>query len=623
MNKTKKPRSLRTRLLTAVLLCWILPVLSVVILAGILLGRSYERSSRQELESRARNAIEQLEIRMDAVFEASKSVSYDGVVRNAYRLYQRDGDSAALYRTVTEYLNQNFTRDERILAAFLSFWEEADVRPYAAGRGDLGFSAQREYRDNIEADILEKMSDEDTGILLLEYGGELYIARNLLDSHFRPYASVVLLCDQEQLFQSLDQVRGISTVSLLIDGNLLLDEEKNLHTAGIARELGNTGEKVKSENTGETAEPGKTGGSENTEKPGNTEGPQKTGSEGRTFFFDGDVSGHSFRLCTVQAPFNVWRDVSGIRWVVGFVVLLVLPMLTLMIYLFRRYVTKPVEILGEANSRLEAGERGYTIEAKAESQEFARLYANFNAMSTELKNQFERSYQEQQALQQARIKALQSQINPHFLNNTLEIINWEARLANDERVSAMIEALSTMMNGVLGRDGRSRIPLKEELGYVDAYLYIIRERLGERLEIRKELDESLMEALVPRLVLQPLAENAVEHDITPRRGGILCLRAYREGGKVSPERERAEGDAPEGGRIVLEVEHDGTMSEEDLAAITAMLSASPDDSEKRGRVGLRNVRQRLKLLYGEEGELILTQSAPDRILAQISFPADQ
>ena len=145
MNKTRRPRSLRSRLLTAVLLCWVLPVLSVMALAGYLLGESYERSARQELESRGQNAMEQLEMRMDAVFEASKTVSYDGVVRNSYRLYQSDGDSAALYRTVTEYLNQNFTRDERISAAFLSFWELEEMRPYAASRGDLGARVQREY----------------------------------------------------------------------------------------------------------------------------------------------------------------------------------------------------------------------------------------------------------------------------------------------------------------------------------------------------------------------------------------------------------------------------------------------------------------------------------------------
>ncbi len=154
-------------------------------------------------------------------------------------------------------------------------------------------------------------------------------------------------------------------------------------------------------------------------------------------------------------------------------------------------------------------------------------------MSSELKNQFERSYLEQQALQQARVKALQSQINPHFLNNTLEVINWEARLSGDERVSAMIEALSVMLNAALDRDGRSMIPLREELSYVDAYLYIIRERLGDRLVIEREIDETMLDEMVPRLIFQPLVENAVEHDLTARHGG-----PRRSAVSAYPQRER-------------------------------------------------------------------------------------
>ena len=564
MNKTRRPRSLRSRLLTAVLLCWVLPVLSVMALAGYLLGESYERSARQELESRGQNAMEQLEMRMDAVFEASKTVSYDGVVRNSYRLYQSDGDSAALYRTVTEYLNQNFTRDERISAAFLSFWELGEVRPYAASRGDLGARVQREYRDRIEADVLERMREIDTGILLLEYDGELYVARNLLDSHFRPYATVVLLCDRGQLFQSLDPVRQISEAALLLDHRILVSEDNTLESIEQAPETGDA------------------------------------------LRLEGETAGHSFELTAAIAPFDVWHDVPEIRTAAGFVALLALPLLLVVLYLFRRQVTRPVEILVEANNRLESGERGYAIREKADSLEFERLYAHFNTMSAEMKNQFERSYLEQQALQQARVKALQLQINPHFLNNTLEIINWEARLANDERVSAMIEALSTMMDGALGRDGRRQIHLREELSYVDAYLYIIRERLGARLEVRKEIDPGVLDTMVPRLILQPLAENAVEHDITPRRGGLLTLRARREGA-----------------RLVLEVEHDGSMSAEDRASIEAMLASPVEDTEISGQVGLRNVRQRLTLLYGAEGELSLSQSGMDRILARVSFPVQE
>ena len=558
--KEKKPISLRTHLLSIVLLCWVLPILSVTLLAGFLLGRSYEQASRQELDSRAQNAVEQITIRMDAVFEASKSVSYDGIVRNSYRLYQLDGDSAAFYRTLTEYLNTQFTRDERVLAAFLSFWND-DVGPYAASRGDLGYSAQRLYREKVEADLLEKVKDLDTGILLLEYDGELYVARNLVDSHFRPYATIVLLCDRNMLFQAIDAVQQISNAQLILDGNLLCGDDWLLHTA------------------------------ENREAPGDVH------------IYKRELSGHSICIEASLPPFNFWKDIPQIRTTALFVLLLVFPLLAVMLYLFRRTVTKPVEILVDASSRLQAGERGYTIETEADTREFYRLFEHFNEMSAELKNQFDRSVQEQQALQQAQVKALQLQINPHFLNNTLEIINWEARLANDTRASSMLEALSVMMNVTLGRDGRSRIPLREELTYVDAYLYIIRERLGERLVISREIDESMLDTQVPRLILQPIVENAVEHDLTPLRGGQLSMRARREDNFV-----------------ILEVEHDGRMTPEDLASIDAVLSSPVEDTGISGQIGLRNVRQRLTLLYGDRGTVNLTQPEEGRILARVSFP---
>ena len=557
--KEKKPISLRTHLLSLVLLCWVLPILSVTLLAGYLLGRSYEQASRQELDSRAQNAVEQLAIRMDAVFDASKSVSYDGVVRNSYRLYQLDGDSAALYRTITDYLNTNFTRDERVLAVFLSFWND-DIGPYAASRGDLGYSAQRVYREEVEADLLNKVKDLDTGILLLEYGGELYVARNLVDSHFRPYASVVLLCDDSVLFQSVDAVQQISSARLILDGKLLYGEDGLLQPA--------ENREVSSDHV-----------------------------------YEKEVSGHTVCIEASLAPFHFWRDIPQIQTTALFVLLLVFPLLAVMLYLFRRQVTKPVEILVDASNHLQAGERGYKIETTADSREFYRLFEHFNEMSAELKNQFDRSVQEQQALQQAQVKALQLQINPHFLNNTLEIINWEARLANDTRASSMLEALSVMMNGTLGRDGRSRIPLREELTYVDAYLYIIRERLGERLTITREIDENMLDTQVPRLILQPIVENAVEHDLTPRRGGQLSIRAGQENGFV-----------------ILEVEHDGQMTAEDLATIDAVLFSPVEDTGIYGQIGLRNVRQRLTLLYGEQGTIRLTQPEEGRILARVSFP---
>ncbi len=559
----KQPGSLRTKLLRIILLCWVLPIAIILTVAGILLRSNYERNLRGQLETDAGYVLRQEELLLNAVFESSKAVSYDGAVRSAYRDYLQHGDRTALYRGVSEYLSQTFSRDERFQAVFVSFWEDLKIYPYIMSSGIRGYSIPRNYHRSVEPLLLEEMAEADTAIRILVFDNELYVARNLLDSSFRPYATVVMLCDKSGLLDSFDSIRGAGGVMLLLD-DLMLDETGTLQQAA----------------------------------PAETE-------NGDVLCYDGELEGHRLQLRVKTVPFDILADIPELRIAVTAVVLLVLPLLLVMILLFRRQVTRPVETLLDATDRLQSGERGYQIADEAKNKEFERIYRHFNAMSTELQNQFERSYQEQQALQQARVKALQSQINPHFLNNTLEVINWEARLAGDDRVSTMIEALSVMLNAALGRDGRSRIPLKEELGYVDAYLYIISQRLGERLVINREIDETLLELPVPRLILQPLVENAVEHDLAQRHGGTLAVRVYRVGDEM-----------------VLESEHDGSLSAEDLESIRELLASSVVDTEISGQVGLRNVRQRLELLYGQAGRLNIEQSAPERILAQVRFPIE-
>ena len=559
----KQPGSLRTKLLRIILLCWVLPIAIILTVAGILLRSNYERNLRGQLETDAGYVLRQEELLLNAVFESSKAVSYDGAVRSAYRDYLQHGDRTALYRGVSEYLSQTFSRDERFQAVFVSFWEDLKIYPYIMSSGIRGYSIPRNYHRSVEPLLLEEMAEADTAIRILVFDNELYVARNLLDSSFHPYATVVMLCDKSGLLDSFDSIRGAGGVMLLLD-DLMLDETGTLQQAA----------------------------------PAETE-------NGDVLCYDGELEGHRLQLRVKTVPFDILADIPELRIAVTAVVLLVLPLLLVMILLFRRQVTRPVETLLDATDRLQSGERGYQIADEAKNKEFERIYRHFNAMSTELQNQFERSYQEQQALQQARVKALQSQINPHFLNNTLEVINWEARLAGDDRVSTMIEALSVMLNAALGRDGRSRIPLKEELGYVDAYLYIISQRLGERLVINREIDETLLELPVPRLILQPLVENAVEHDLAQRHGGTLAVRVYRVGDEM-----------------VLESEHDGSLSAEDLESIRELLASSVVDTEISGQVGLRNVRQRLELLYGQAGRLNIEQSAPERILAQVRFPIE-
>lgn len=556
MKKAKT--SLRGGLVGTIAICWIVPILIVVTMASILLSNSYRQSIQQELETGAENALGQVRLQLERAVSDSKSVSYDGIVRSAYRSYQQTGDRIALYRSVNDYLNQSFFRDEIYKAVFISFWDESMGQPYVLSDDTTGYEVRLKFRRNEDA-ILETMTDADTQLRFLYVDGDLYLARNLMDSSFVSYASVVLMLDAQQIFKPLSL---LGDVWISLDDCLLQRDEQ-----------------------GRLVDP---------------QVPEDDSSEIR---FTAEADDFSLSITTIVAEYNPWQENPWLRWAVGGVALMLLPLLIVFIVLFHHHVARPMEILVKAHQRVQSGERGYEIWQTPPNGEFEKLYAQFNEMSTELKNQFDRSYLEQQASQRAQIKALQSQINPHFLNNTLEIINWEARIAENDRVSAMIEALSTMLDAALDRDGRTQIPLREEMGYVDAYLYIIRERLGEGFYVFKEIDESILEQMVPRLILQPIVENAVEHDITARHGGSLWVRAYREEGQM-----------------ILEVEHDGTMTEADRDNIRMLLS---DTGIEGSRVGLRNVHQRLRLIYGQQAFLRLEETPAKTIRARISFPAGQ
>lgn len=563
MKKAKQ--SLRAGLLATVVVCWLVPTATVVTLMSFLLGSSYRQSVQQEISAQAESAVERVQLRLQSAVDDSKQVSYDGVVRYAYREYQQDGTGISLYRAVSDYLNQRLARDKKYQAVFLPFWTDAGApsftQPYVLGGAASGSAVSLTFRHHKEK-ILEGMADTDTEIRFFLLDGELYMARNLLDSSFRPYATLVMMFDPSYMFEPLETLDTAGGVEVTV--------------SGCSFRLGPEGTLL---------------------DEGEEEGAYLP------LAYSAPVDGCDFSVTAWTAEYSIWEIHPWLGWTVAIAVALVLPFLIAAIVLFARHISDPMRTLAEANVRVQAGARGYQIEKKPPNVDFARLYTNFNDMSRELKSQFDRSVLEREAAQQAQIKALQYQISPHFLNNTLEIINWEARLAGNDRVNAMIEALSTMLDAALDRDNRSTIPLRDELGYVDAYLYIIEQRLGEGFHAYREIDENLLDRPIPRLILQPIVENAVEHDIAAGHGGNLWVRAYC----------REEG-------MVLEVEHDGAMSEDDRRRVEELLS---DTSLEGGQVGLRNVCQRLRLLYGQQAQLRIEGTEGGTIIAQIRLPVER
>ena len=560
-KKNHRKISLKWGFSITMALCWVVPVLIVVSIAGVLLNYSYDSHIQHTVQSGTNHAMEQVSMYLNLTIEDSKQVSYEGAVRRAYRQYEQTGDTVVLNRELIAYLSQSYSRSQNLLGISLTFLDHPEQDyTYMVPSGTDGHELLREYRRHARAQLMELARTMNTGIRFAVVDGQLYMVRNLLDSGFHPYGVLIMLCNQEHLFQPLNTISTLTAASVTIDGTeILMDPTGTRDEHPDAQEL--------------------------------------------ITQYSSLVDGHRLSFQAHALEKNLWGAMPMLQWVIGAVLLLVLPLLAAAFILLYRHVTKPVSTIVEASKRVEAGERGYQIRQIPGNQEFAILTNNFNSLSKELENQFERLYLEQQSLQEARIKALQSQINPHFLGNTLEIINWEARLAENDKVSAMIEALSTMLDAAIGRDGRSILALREELNYAEAYLYIIKERMGDGLHVTKQIDEELLGWGVPRLILQPLVENAVEHDISRRHGTQLWIRARKEDGE-----------------LVIEVEHEGNISPEDRKNIDLLLSRNPSDGPDKKKVGIRNLNQRIRLICGDAYGLTIRETVPGRVVARVALP---
>ncbi len=573
----KKPTravSLKWRLVTIVLLCWVLPVLLILAVVGAYSYSQVERQIADTITVSAQNAANMVKAGMESALSDSRAASYDPTIRSAYAAYQNDQDKVALYDTLIDYLTRQYRYNEMFTTTMLFFYNEPDNIYYinnTANAGAYGFV--RNYVSTVHPAVINLSNEIGTNIRFIAHDETLYMVRNLVDSSFEPYATLVMQIDKAVLFRELTGIVWLTDATVTLDG-------ASVTVFGSGTDAPQGGRRINAmqyEENGGLVTLGLT---------------QKLEQHEVSYSLRVDSSDLLDQLSTMQKlllPITIF----------------VVPLLLIAIFAFNRLVSRPVERLVEVAAIIEKGELGYQAKDLPSSLEFRYLYERFNSMSMSMKEQFERSYYEQLALQDSRMKALQSQINPHFLNNTLEIINWEARMAGNLNVSKMIESLSTLLSAATARGGNPMTHLSEELAFVDAYLYIISVRMGKRLNVVKEIDEALLPLLVPRLIMQPVVENAVEHGITPRQRGTLTLRVY------------AKEET-----LCLEVENDAPLSAADRDAVTQLLSDenTGEDAAKPGQVGIRNVNQRLKLLYGNGAGLSLTQTQAATTLARITLP---
>lgn len=307
----------------------------------------------------------------------------------------------------------------------------------------------------------------------------------------------------------------------------------------------------------------------------------------------------SFTGWTTVGVFPMQDRIQGINeinlYIVSFVFLVSLLGIAASYYLSYS-ISRPIIQLSSFMHKVENGNMSIRYNGKRRD-EIGMLGNSFNQMLAQIKRLLRQVNEEQRLKREAELRSLQAHIQPHFLYNTLDTIQWLARKDGAYEATEVVESLSRLFRIGLSR-GKEIIPLADEFEHIRSYLMIQKTRYKDKLNYSIEIEPELMNLFVIKLILQPVVENAIYHGIKERRGsGFISIRATAEEGMVVI---RIEDD----GNGMTEGKLDLLRTQLDQVGKTDYMQPTPQEKgeEERGLLksyGLRNVQERIRLSYGE------------------------
>lgn len=583
--KTVKKKNLTMGMVKLLVVCLLIPFLAL----SVVLFYFSESKNRKQIEDTVitslQNAAENSCTSIESLIQESKKVSYDGVVRDSYLEFVNNGDESAMYNTVSRYLDNTYKYSYSISSVILLFNEKTSMEYYTFSNiAGATYTPINDFKLHSMDKVKEIARGLGTDTVFVVVNDNLYLVRNLVTSDYKTFATLVMEINMQNMFKSLDNIVWRKCGLIYIDGTLLesMHDEEDI---GIVE-------------------------------------TKKYVEKNKILTYKDGTYNYIYDHENAYAYVTVVENQQKITYVLKFdeiglinenatliyvyVIIFVLTLLLvalMCIYIYKN-VNKPIAELVKMSEKIENGDYGVELPKFEENVEFEKLIDTYNHMSTSLKESFNRIYAEEVALRDANIQALQAQINPHFLNNTLEIINWKARISGNTDVSGMIESLSVMMEATMNRGKKAFITVAEEMKYIDAYLYIISQRFGSKFQFEKDIDENLLTIKIPRLIIQPIVENVVEH------GGDKY-------GLIKGKLKMFMDDE----YFHIVVENNGIISEEEQWKIDMLLTSNKLE-EYVQNIGIRNVNLRLKLTYGDDSGLTIRSNEDGITISEIRISRD-
>ena len=291
-----------------------------------------------------------------------------------------------------------------------------------------------------------------------------------------------------------------------------------------------------------------------------------------------------YEVNRTETQYQVMRE-SYVRWQILSIILVFSAVAFSMVaaWSLSRSIYTPIKKLHDVTTTITKNDL-QALMTSDNVDEITELGMSFNIMIGKIKELLDSKIKEQENLKKAELRALQAQINPHFLYNTLDTIIWMAESKKTDDVVKIVSALSNFFRISLSK-GMDWITISEELERIRSYLTIQQIRYRDILDFQIDVDDGVSENTILKLILQPLVENALYHGIkNKRQGGTIIVRAKPKGSD----------------EVQIEVEDDGIgFTPEKLAQLRAELEDDTGDIKLESGFGIGNVNKRIRLYYGK------------------------
>jgi len=326
----------------------------------------------------------------------------------------------------------------------------------------------------------------------------------------------------------------------------------------------------------------------------------RTRLKNRDMYLNINTLAHTrWRIVTVNNINEIAEARQQLLLIVLLIFLASFAVTTVVSLFISRRISSPLNQLKKAMLKIEKGDFTTRVLVSSGQKEVLRLSRSFNSMLEEIHSLMDKVVNEQREKRKTELKALQNQINPHFLYNTLDSIVWLAENNRSEDVVTTVIALARFFRISISK-GQQFISLKDEISHIKNYLTIQKIRYVDKFEYSFEIDPQIYDQKVMKLILQPIVENAIYHGVGDDEVEKITIRAGQKG-KF----------------IVFEVENTGYgITEERIAEIYEILKGNHSIAS----VGMRNVYLRLKLFYGDEADIKISSVLDEKTTIKLFIP---